>query len=143
MRFSMVFLAALAVVGLFGLTDAGGGDRGMMRELDPAAMQTAEKMRQHVSLDLTDASVGDLLTAVANKTGVAVLQSPGTAASQVQEARFTLHADNVQAMDLLVMALGPFRILPKPDASGVTVYKMIARDGEGEGIQTKTLFLVP
>jgi beta-lactamase regulating signal transducer with metallopeptidase domain len=141
MRFSTVFVAALAVVGVFGLTDARGGDRRMMRELDPAAMATAEKLRQHVSIDLTDASVGDLLTAVANKTGVAVLQSPGTAASKVQQARFTLHADNIPAMDLLVMALGPFRVIPKPDANGVTVYKMVAPDGEGEGIRRDKVFL--
>ena len=140
-RFSMVFAAALAVVGVVGLTDARGGERRMMRQLDPAAMETEEKMRQHVSLDLTDASLSDLLTAVANKTGVAVLQSPGTTTSNVQQARFTLHADNVPAMDLLVMALGPFRILPKPDATGLTVYKMVAPSGDGEGIQRKKRFL--
>jgi beta-lactamase regulating signal transducer with metallopeptidase domain len=141
MRFSMVFAAALAVVGLVGLTEARGGEPRMMKQLDPAAMQTMEKMRQHVSLDLTDASVGDLLTAVANKTGVPVQQSAGTTASNVQAARFTLHADNVPAMDLLVMALGPFRVIPRPDANGVTVYKMVAPSGEGEGLQRKKLFL--
>jgi beta-lactamase regulating signal transducer with metallopeptidase domain len=141
MRFSIVFAAALAVVGVVGLTDARGGEPRMMRQLDPAAMATAEKMRQHVSLDLTDASLSELLTAVANKTGVAVLQSPGTAASNVQQARFTLHADNVPAMDLLVMALGPFRVMPMPDANGVTVYKMIVPAGEGAGIEKKKLLM--
>ena len=141
MRFPLVFAAALAVVGVVGLTDARGGEPRMMKQLDPAAMQTMEKMRQHVSLDLTDASLSDLLTAVANKTGVAVQQSPGTAASNAQQARFTLHADNIPAMDLLVMALGPFRVIPKPDANGVTVYKMVVRADEGEGMEKKKLFL--
>lgn len=137
MRFSMVFSAALAVVGVVGLTDARGGERHMMRELDPAAMETAQKMKQHVSLDLTDASIGDLLTAVANKTGVAVLQSPGTASSPVQQARFTLHADNVPAFDLLIMALGPFHVAPVPDANGVTVFKMLPRRGGDIGRREK------
>ncbi len=140
-RFSMVFAGALAVVGVVGLTDARGGEPRVMRQLDPAAMATAEKLRQHVSIDLTDASLGELLTAVANKTGVAFSQSPGTTTSNVQQARFTLHADNVPAMDLLVMTLGPLRVLPKPEANGVTVYKLITRQDEGEGIQRKRLLL--
>lgn len=126
MRFSVVFAANLAVVGLVGLTDARGGER-RMRELDPATMETAQKLQQHVSIDLTDATVGDLLTAVANKTGVPLLQSPGTASSPVQQARFTMHADNVPAIDLLVMTLAPFHLAPTPDANGVTVYKLIPR----------------
>jgi beta-lactamase regulating signal transducer with metallopeptidase domain len=142
MRFSIVFAGALAVVGLVGLTDARGGEPRMMKQLDPAAMETAEKLRQHVSLDLTDASLSELLTAVANKTGVAFSQSPGTTTSNVQQARFTLHADNVPAMDLLVMTLGPLRVLPKPEANGVTVYRLVVRsDGDGEGMQRKKLLL--
>ena len=46
--------------------------------------------------------------------------------------RFTLHAENVPALDLLIMALGPFHVLPKPDANGVTVYKLIPRKEGGE-----------
>jgi beta-lactamase regulating signal transducer with metallopeptidase domain len=129
-RFSVVFAATLAVVGLVGLTDARGGER-RLRELDPAAMETGMKMRQHISIDLTDASIADLLTAVANKTGVAFQQSPGTASSTVQQARFTMHADNVPAIDLLVMTLAPFHLAPQPEANGVTVYKLVQRiDGE-------------
>jgi hypothetical protein len=75
-RFSILFVAALAIAGAVGLTDACGGERRIARAFDPATARTMERLDQRVNLDLTNASFGELLNAVANKIGVAVTQSP-------------------------------------------------------------------
>ncbi|HSP16630.1 MAG TPA: M56 family metallopeptidase [Thermoanaerobaculia bacterium] len=130
-RFSILFAAAIALVGVAGLTDARGGERHMMRKLNPAAMQTMEKLSQRVTFDLNNASLGDLLGTLSNQTGVVVTQSPGTASSDAQQARFTLHAENVPAQVLLRSALHPLGLVAEPDANGVTVFKVVDR-GEAE-----------
>jgi beta-lactamase regulating signal transducer with metallopeptidase domain len=141
MRFSILFAAAVAIVGVVGLTDARGGERRMvLKELDPAAMATHERMMQRVSLDVTDGSLNDLLTAVSNKTGIVITQSPGTASSPAQDARFTIHAENVPAADVLLMSLRPLGLLPKPEANGLTVFKLVPGEG-GPGPAEKRAFL--
>ncbi len=107
-RFSILFVATLALIGLVGMTDAPGGEPRMWKEkLDPAALKTVKMLGQRVTLDLTNASLGEMLASVSNATGVSIAQSPGTAASSAQQARFTLHAENVPAHALLQAALRP------------------------------------
>lgn len=120
-RFSLLFVAALTVVGVLGLTDASGGEKHMLRKMDPAAMETVGKLHDRVSFDLTNASLNDLLNALSNKTGVTFSQSAGIASSPVQAARFTVHADNVPAHAVLMESLIPFQLAPEPDANGVTI----------------------
>ncbi|HEV8657774.1 MAG TPA: M56 family metallopeptidase [Thermoanaerobaculia bacterium] len=120
-RFSMLFIASLIVAGAVGLTDARGGDRRIVRNFDPATARTIERLDQRVTLDLKNASFGELLNAVANKTGVSVTQSPEVATSRVQQARFTIHAENIPGHALLMETLMPFQLAPQPDAKGVTI----------------------
>ncbi len=102
-RFSILFLAVAGVIGAAGLTDARGGERQVLVKLDPAAMATMKKLDQRVSFELNGASLGELLNAVANKTGVAITQSPELA--------------------VLMESLMPFSIVPTPDANGITLAK--------------------
>jgi hypothetical protein len=120
-RFTTLFLALAVAVGIAGLTDAQGGTRRIMKKLDPAAAESVESLHQRVSLELTNASFGDLLNAVGNKIGAPVLQSPAIATSAIQTARFTLKADNVPAHAVLMEALMPFELSVEPTESGITV----------------------
>ncbi len=122
-RFSILFLAVAGVIGAAGLTDARGGERQVLVKLDPAAMATMKKLDQRVSFELNGASLGELLNAVANKTGVAITQSPELASLPVQQARFTIKADNVPVHAVLMESLMPFSIVPTPDANGITLSK--------------------
>ncbi len=130
-RFSIAFVATLALIGLVGMTDPPAGRRTVLNEkLDPAAAQTMEKLRHRVTLDLTGASLGEMLAAVSNATGVTIAQSPGAAVSAAQQARFTIHAENVPAHALLRAALMPLHLFPKTLADGVTVFQVISPEGE-------------
>jgi beta-lactamase regulating signal transducer with metallopeptidase domain len=120
-RFSILFVAAIAVIGAMGLTDARDVKRHVLRTIDPAGAATMERLDQRISFDLTNASFSDLLNTVANKTGVAVTQTPEIATSVAQQARFTLHVENVPAHAVLMEALMPFKLAPEPDANGVAI----------------------
>ena len=121
-RFSVLFAAVLSAVVLVGFTDARGGERRMMvRTLDPAAMQTVEKLDKLITADLKDATLGDVLTLVSSATGVSINQSAAVATSSAEQARFTLHAENMPAHALLHASLEPFHLAPHPDANGVTI----------------------
>lgn len=123
-RFSILFLLVVSAVGAAALTDAPATAHKMiMRHADPASLPTIEKLGQRVTFETTNASFADLLNAVSNATGVVVTQSPEIASLPVQQARFTIKADNVPAHAVLMQALMPFELNPEPDASGVTVKK--------------------
>ncbi len=130
-RVPLLFVAALALVGLAGFTDARGTERHtMMKKLDPAAMATVQKMGEtRISLDVENASFGELLNTVTNATGITITQSPEAAASTVQQAKFTIRATNIPAAVLLHSSLLPFHLVPTPEANGVTIYQ--AAEGEG------------
>lgn len=119
-RFTTLFLALAVAVGIAGLTDAQ-GTRRIMKKLDPASVENVERLHQRVSFELTNASFGDLLNAVGNKIGAPVLQSPAIATSPIQNARFTLKADNVPAHAVLMEALMPFELSVEPTESGITI----------------------
>lgn len=121
-RFSILFLAATAFVGSVALTDAKAGQR-IMKSLDPASHATVEKLHQKVSIDLTGASIGELLSGVSSSSGVVITQSPDVASSRAQSARFTVKAVNTPAHLVLMESLMPFGLAPKPEANGVSIVK--------------------
>jgi beta-lactamase regulating signal transducer with metallopeptidase domain len=118
--FAVPLLAALAAVCLIAFTDARGGERTAAR-LDPDAVRTLKRFDGHVSFDLTNGSFSDLLDKISNTNGVPVTQSPAIAGSPVQQARFTLHAENVPAQALLMETLLPFHLVSQPTATGMTI----------------------
>jgi beta-lactamase regulating signal transducer with metallopeptidase domain len=122
-RFSVLFLGVVAFVGAVAFTDARGGERRLMKKLDAASCAMFGRLDQKVSVDLTNASFGELLSAVAAKGGMAVNQSPELATLPVQQARFTVHATNVPAHMLLMEALMPFDLAATPGENGLTIQK--------------------
>ena len=119
-RFTTLFLALVAAVGIAGLTDAQVARR-FVKKLDLAAAQSVEKLHGRISLELTSATFSELLGAVSNKTGIVITQSPEIATNAIQNARFTLDADNVPAHAVLMEALSAFELSAEPTESGVTV----------------------
>ncbi|MCU1246155.1 MAG: hypothetical protein JWN02_2065 [Acidobacteria bacterium] len=122
-RFSAVFVAVLAVVSIVAFTDARGGERRFLKELDPSAVAAMESLHQRVTLDLTNATFSELLSAVGGGARMAVTQSADVATSDIQQARFTLHAENVPAHAVLMEALAPFKLSVEPTANGATITK--------------------
>lgn len=123
-RFSMLFLLIVAAVGAAALTDAPGGEQRMiLRHADPASLATVEHLGQRVTLDVTNASFADLLNAVSNASGLVIAQSPDIATLPVQQARFSIKAENVPVHAVLMQALMPFELTADPTANGVTINK--------------------
>jgi len=120
-RFPAAFIAVLAVVSAVAFTDARGGEHQFVKKLDPAAAAAIESLQQRVTLDLTNATFSELLSAVGGGARVAVTQSADVATSTIQQARFTLKAENVPAHAVLMEALAPFALSAEPTANGVTV----------------------
>ena len=123
-RFTVLFFALAGAVSVAALTDAKAGERRhFVKALDPAAVATIEKLQQPLSFELSGASLGDLINAVSNKTGVVIAQSAEAATSPVQTARFTVKAENVPAHTILMEALMPFELDAVPTPEGVTISK--------------------
>jgi beta-lactamase regulating signal transducer with metallopeptidase domain len=121
-RFSILFLMAAALVGLAGLTDAVGGER-VLKQFDPKIHEVFLQLERPVTLDLTNATFSELLATVAAKSGVVITEGPLLATLPVQQARFTVHAENVPAHAVLMETLMPFELAPAPDANGVVIGK--------------------
>lgn len=120
--FSALFVAAVAFVGTIALTDARAGES-LVKVLDPAASESAKRIHQKISLNLTDASLGELLTAVSSQAGVNITQIQEVAGSPIQQARFTVKAENAPAHLVLSEALMAFDMTPEPGASGISIVK--------------------
>jgi bla regulator protein BlaR1 len=119
--FSGPVLAAMTLICLVALTDAHGVEAPALGSLDPSGVATLEHFNGRVTFDLKDGSFNDLLGAVARTSGVAVTQSRAIADSDVQQARFTLHAEHIPAGIVLTEALLPFHLVSTPAARGVTI----------------------
>lgn len=122
-RLPAAFVAVLAAIALAGFTDARGGERRMFHKLDPASIATMESLHQRVSVDLTNATLSELLSAVGASAHVNVTQAPELATDALQQARFTLKAENVPAHAILMESLAPFGVMVEPSASGALVTK--------------------
>jgi beta-lactamase regulating signal transducer with metallopeptidase domain len=120
-RFSAAFVAVLAAITFVAFTDARAGERHFLRKLDPASIATMERLHQHISLDLRDATLPELLSVVGSASGVNVSQSADLATADVQQARFTVKAENVPAHAVLMEALMPFGLALEPSATGALV----------------------
>jgi len=120
-RFSILFLAALALVAAVGFTDPTRVERRMVQKLDAEALASVKPLHDPISFDLTNATLSDLLTTISNRTGVVMKQAPEIATSRVQGARFTIHAENIPAHAALHESLAAFGLAPVPDAGGITI----------------------
>ena len=120
-RFSILFLAAVALVAAVGFTDPARIERRVMKHMDGAEFGALKSLHQQISFDLTNATLSEVLSTISNKTGVVLKQAPEIATSKAQDARFTIHADNVPAHAALHETLGVFGLQPRPDGNAITI----------------------
>lgn len=141
-RSTLFFLMLVAAVSVAGLTDGEGPKiRRFVKTLDPAATASVDRLNERVSLGLTKATFAELLNTVSNKTGLPITQDPAIATLDVQNARFTIEAENVPAHMVLIEALAPFELTAQPTAAGATItsapddeIRMRVHAGEGEKV---------
>jgi len=122
-RFPAAFVAVLAAVTFVAFTDARGGERHLFRTLDPATIASMDSLHQRISIDLTTATFSELLGATGAAAHLNVTQAADLATADIQQARFTLKAENVPAHAVLMEALMPFGVAIEPSANGATVTK--------------------
>jgi beta-lactamase regulating signal transducer with metallopeptidase domain len=115
---SLPILATLSAIVFMALTDAPAGGHAT---LDPATLGTLDRFERRIDVDVTNATLTDLLDAISARSGVTVAQSSSLAESDVQRARFTVRAFNQPAADVLSGALKPYGIVPVPTANGLTL----------------------
>jgi len=115
---ALPILAALGAIAFMALADA---PTAAHETFVPATLRTLDRFERPIDIDVTNATLSDLLDAVAARSGVAIAQSPSLAASDVQRVRFTLRAAGKPAAAVLGGALRPYGIFPVPTASGMTL----------------------
>jgi hypothetical protein len=117
-RLMVPLLAMVSAIGFMALTDAPAHEGA---RLNPAVVGTVERFDRRIDLNLTNASLSELLTAVSARSGVLITRSPSIAKSDAQCARFTLHADRAPARAILTSALLPYGIFAEPNANAVNL----------------------
>jgi bla regulator protein blaR1 len=115
---ALPILAVLGAIAIMALTDA---PTAAHERHVPATLRTLDRFERRIDIDVTNATLTDLLDAIAARSGVAIAQSSSLAASDVQRARFTVRALNQPAAAVLGGALRPYGIVPVPTASGMTL----------------------
>jgi beta-lactamase regulating signal transducer with metallopeptidase domain len=111
-------LAMLGAIAFMALTDTPAGP---YPTLDPASLRTLDRFERRIDLDVTNATLPDVIEAIASRSGVAIGLSPSLAATDVQRARFTVRALHQPAAAVLSGTLMPYGIVAVPTASGMTL----------------------
>jgi beta-lactamase regulating signal transducer with metallopeptidase domain len=136
-RFSAAFAAVLAAISFVAFTDARAGERRFFHQLDPASIASVEKLHSRVSLDLNNVTFAELLSATSTAANVNITQAAELATADVQQARFTIKADNVPVHAILMESLMAFGIAVQPSAAGATVTK----DPHGDGLPHERIMI--
>lgn len=129
-RFSLLFLAALALVAAVGFTDPTRIERRVVQKLSAESMEALKPLHDPLSFDLDNATLADVITTLSNKTGVVVKQAPEIATSRAQSARFTIHAENVPARAVLNETLSPFGLETAIEGNGLTIVAAPPREAK-------------
>lgn len=125
-RYSIVFAAAVAAVGLVTLTDARAGERRVVRmkqEASAPIKEVLQKLETPVTAELTNASLDDVLHTIMNATGASVVIADGAIDDETRAKRLNLKAKNVPAHIVLLESLGTLHLAMKFTDTGVLVMK--------------------
>jgi bla regulator protein BlaR1 len=114
--FAVPVLAVLSAIGCMALVDAPRIDRAT---LDPGAVRTLECLERRIDVDVTNASLTDLLGTISAQSGVKIAGS--SSVPDLRCARFSLHAVKTPASAVLTAALSPYGIVAVPSANGMTL----------------------
>jgi beta-lactamase regulating signal transducer with metallopeptidase domain len=115
---ALPILATLSAIVFMALTDAPAARHAT---LDLPVLGTLDRFERRIDIDVTNATLTDLLHVITSRCGVTVTQSSALEASDVQRARFTVRACNQPAAAVLSDALRPYGVVPVPTASGLTL----------------------
>jgi beta-lactamase regulating signal transducer with metallopeptidase domain len=124
-RFSLLFGAATLAVALVTLTDASAGERRVFRHhigpVSPEAKASMERLDVPMNLDLSLASVDEVLNAISARTGVAIDTTAIDADTRAK--RMTLKATDLPAHLLLIETLSAVGLTAEFTADGAVVKK--------------------
>lgn len=137
-RFSIVFAAAVAAVGLVTLTDARAEERRTVRmkeQVSAPIREVMQKLETPVNAELTSASLDDVLHTIMNATGASIVIADGAVDDATRAKRLNVKAKNVPAHLVLFESLGTLHLAVKLTDTGVLVLK--APDGEEVHLRTK------
>lgn len=119
-RYSILFAATLFAVALATLTDARAEVVYMRQpaQLSPVAHALMERLDQSMNVDLTSASLDDVLHAVSNATGVSIAVVPDAVEGS---PRVTLKGTNVPAQLVLMETLSSLELAVRFTDAGIEV----------------------
>ena len=128
-RTTLLFLALCLGLATVALTDARAGEKHRVLKLHVPEHAVLSKLDQKLSFGLSDATLGDVLTAISSRTGVAMNQSAEVLAGQSQQKRISIDADQVPAHVVLIETLGAYGLGfdVKDDALTVTSDRPVKR----------------
>jgi hypothetical protein len=136
-RFSIVFAAAVAAVGLVTLTDARAGERRVVRVKEEASApikEVLQKLETPVNAELTSASIDEVLHTIMNATGASIVVADGAIDDATRAKRLNVKSKNVPAHIVLFESLGTLHLAVKFTDTGVVVTKEL----EGEEVLMRT-----
>lgn len=126
-RHSLAFAALVLGIGLVTLTDARAGDVVYMRHaaepLSPATKIVVDSLEQTMNVELTAASLDEVLHAVSNATGTTIKIADGAVDDAQRQSHVTLKGTNVPAHLVLMETLSAFELAVKFSDAGVEVIK--------------------
>lgn len=136
-RFSILFPALVAAVGLATLTDARAGEPvkrevHMRQEATPVIKLTMQKLETPVSAELTGVSIDAVLQTIMNATGTTVTVAEDALDDATRAKRLNVKAKNVPAHLVLFESLGVLHLAVKFTDTGVVVMRLPEEEGEGE-----------
>ena len=117
-RFVTAVVSVLSAVCLFALAADARDQAAAAPVRDSSTIETAARLDRPVSLDLPDVSSAELLDIVGRKCGVAVKTS-----SLLPDTRFAVHARNVRAETVLIVALRPMHLVPVASGTSIDVIR--------------------
>jgi hypothetical protein len=139
-----LWMALVLTIAVISLTDATAGEQRRMRmrmkePAPPEAQAVIDKLDQLVTIELSGASIEDVLHAVSNKTGVTINVAEGAIGEAARSTKFiSLKAGNVPAHIVLIESLHAADLALRFDANGATVEKMEEGEDLPEHIHLRT-----
>ena len=133
-RFSIVFAAAVAAVGLVTLTDASAGERVRVHHIketaSPALKDVLQKLEVPVNAELSNASLDEVLHTVMNATGSTITVAEGAVDDATRAKRLNLKAKNTPAHIVLVESLHTLKLAVKFTDAGIVVVRVTGDEGD-------------
>lgn len=101
-RTTLLFLALCLGLATVALTDAPAGEKRRFVKFLGFDHAVFGKLDQKMTFSLTNVTLGEVLTAISTRTGVAISQAPEVLAAEAQQKRVSIDADQIPARAILI-----------------------------------------